>query len=63
MSVPGKPERTYSIVGPDAYRPPDYDRVVRQLSDAELESEVAGGRGGPGYQEAARAELARRKGE
>lgn len=28
---------------------PDYDRVMASLSDAELEDEIAGGRGEPGY--------------
>lgn len=58
-----KPEKTYSIVGPEGYKPPNYARVVRELTDAELRSEIAASRGDAGYQEAARAELARRERE
>jgi maltooligosyltrehalose synthase len=63
MSEKPKPERTYSIVGPDNYRPPDYKRIVRSLSEAELRSELAAGRGDAGYQKAVRAELEARERE
>lgn len=56
-----KPDRVYSTVGPEPYKPPDYARVVRQLSDDELRDDIAAGRGDAGYQEAARAELERRE--
>jgi len=56
-----KPSRVYSTVGPEAYKPPDYERVVRRQTDEELRSDIAAGRGDPGYQEAARAELDRRE--
>jgi len=36
---------------------PDYRRVVRLLSDEDLAQEYADGKGGPGFQEAVRAEL------
>lgn len=54
-------DRLYTIVGPEAYKPPDYARVVRQLSDQELRDDLAAERGDDGYQAAARAELDRRK--
>lgn len=53
-------ERVYSMVGPEAYKAPDYGRVVRQLSDDELRSDLAAGRGDDGYRDAARRELERR---
>lgn len=40
--------------------PPNYDRVVRQLTDEELEDEILGKRGTPGYQEALVREHGRR---
>jgi hypothetical protein len=55
--VEGKPDRFYSIVGPGSNQPPNYARVVSTLTVAELEQELAAGRGSPGYLEAVEFEL------
>jgi hypothetical protein len=56
-----KPSRVYTTVGPEPYKPPDYERVVRRQTDEELRSDIAAGRGDEGYRDAARAELERRE--
>lgn len=40
--------------------PPQYDRVVRSLSNDELQQEATSGKGERGYQQAVAAELERR---
>ena len=53
-------ERDYPLHDGGEPRAPNYDRVVRALSDAELEDEILGKRGEPGYQLALLAEAERR---
>lgn len=56
-----KVKRGYPIVGAERrVLPPSYDRVVRAMPDAELEDEILGGKGEPGYQLALIAEQDRR---
>lgn len=52
--------RHYPIDKPGPDRPPDYSRVIRMLSDAELEDEILGRRGEAAYQLALLAEADRR---
>lgn len=42
--------RYYPVVGPGDKREPDYERVARTLTDAELEEEILGRRGDARYQ-------------
>ena len=60
MSSNPKPSRVYTTIGPEAYRPPDYARVVRSLTEAELRDELAARRGDPGYLAAVQAEIEHR---
>lgn len=52
--------KAYPVSGPGDSTPPNYERGVRALSDAELEDEILSGRGEPGYQIALLAEADRR---
>lgn len=53
-------ERYYPIEAGKGLRPPDYKRVVRALTDDELEEEILGKLGDPGYQLALLAEAEQR---
>lgn len=50
----------YAVMHEGASVPPDFARTFRGLSDPELLEEIALGRGGDDFQEAARGEAARR---
>jgi hypothetical protein len=54
-------QRAYPVAGNGQTRPPDYDRVIRRLSDEELLAELDANVGPPGYQSALRAEFDRRR--
>jgi hypothetical protein len=55
--------RVYSVVGPGSDKAPDYERVARALTDADLEEEILSKRGEAAYQAALVAELDRRSKE
>ncbi len=52
--------RYYPLEDAKGSRPPDYTRVVRALTDAELEEEILGRLGEPAFQLALLAEAERR---
>lgn len=56
------PDRVYHIHDGDAL-PPSYERVVRSLSEADLEDELLSERGDPEYRAALVAEHERRAGQ
>ncbi len=58
-----KQGRTYPVHGPQAVKAPDYLRVVRASTRAELRHDLAAGLGTEAYRLAAEAELNRRNEE
>lgn len=52
--------KTYGYTNASPTLDPNYARVARSLSDAELEEEILGRKGEPGYQAALVAELEQR---
>lgn len=56
-----KAQRTFPVVGNGVYRSPDYERVVRRLTDDEIHADLDAGKGDDEYRVAARAELDRRQ--
>jgi hypothetical protein len=52
--------RRYPVHDGEGAKPPSFDRVVRSLTDDELEDEILGRRGAPDYQAALLAEHERR---
>jgi hypothetical protein len=57
-----KPIRAYPVFGPEKSLPPDFQRVVRRLSDRELCSELEAQRGAQDYLKAVSVEIDRRRG-
>lgn len=60
MAQQQPPEHGFTFTGQRPATPPDYDRVVRLLTDAELEEEITGKKGEPEYQLALLREADRR---
>ncbi len=59
--TPTKQQRAFPVVGNGEYRPPDYARVVRRLSDDEIQADLDAERGDPEYRAACVCELERRR--
>ena len=56
-------DRRYDVVSNREPKDPDYERIVRSMSEEELDAEILAQKGDPGYQLALLAEFDRRAAE